>query len=246
MFSHPRLQTKLKEIQRREENEIASLISIMYYMPLSTVVMHVPHVLDFLRRYQRLWRELTELGLTDEKGGQRHHSIRVLPPMGGGVAVMEGAAEVAAAPAAPHPDVIRGEVVMTVEQGSFVLLGVDLLQNITSCLQSHPPEAKAELMLSDGDTLVVGKLRLPELSHRMRSREMCGLQSELADMWSSTTKKRKKIEEEGEVEKEEEERDSKRTLPILTGVQRERMMMLHRSSLGKLTGVFERYLFLKD
>ena len=86
---------------------------------------------------------------------------------------------------------------MTVEQGSFVLLGVDLLQNITSCLQSHPPEAKAELMLSDGDTLVVGKLRLPELSHRMRSHEMCGLQSELADMWSSTTKKRKKIEEEG-------------------------------------------------
>ena len=78
MFSHPRLQTKLKEIQRREENEIASLISIMYYMPLSTVVMHVPHVLDFLRRYQRLWRELTELGLTDEKGGQRHHSIRAM------------------------------------------------------------------------------------------------------------------------------------------------------------------------
>ena len=97
MFSHPRLQTKLKESRRREENEIASLISIMYYMPLSTVVIHVPHVLDFLRRYQRLWRELTELGLTDENGGQRHHSIRVLPPMAAAVAVVEVAAAVVGA-----------------------------------------------------------------------------------------------------------------------------------------------------
>jgi hypothetical protein len=60
-FTDPRTQTNHKEVQVLESNWIASVISIMYHMPLSTVVMHVPHVLDFVRRHQRLWRELVEL-----------------------------------------------------------------------------------------------------------------------------------------------------------------------------------------
>ena len=117
-FETPRPQTRHGDVEQRERQIITSLISILYHLPLSTIVIHVPHVSDFIQRWQRLFRNLQELGLTDMNGGAMHHSIRIVLPR----------------PSAKNmTHVVRGDVIFTVQKGAFILLGTDTVYNVTGC-----------------------------------------------------------------------------------------------------------------
>ena len=165
----PRIQTQTRhgEVRQRETNIVACLISILYHLPLSSIIIHVPHVFDFLQRWQRLWRELSELGLSDKYGGGKHHSVRVLPPR---LSKNDTSAQ------------IRGDVSFTVDRGAFLLLGTETMMKVTGCLQSHAVGEEAGLLLNEGTTLVVGTLRRHRSANRLNSVELCQLDPNLADM----------------------------------------------------------------
>ena len=166
-FVSPRRQRKHKEVEQYEQQIVACLISVLYHLPLATVIIHTQHVQDFIRRHQRLFRELTQLGLSNEDtGGERHHSVQVLPPID-------------ALNASHHP---RGNVQFQVTQGSFVLLGTKTVYDTAACLQSHVYGEEAGLILNDGSTVISTSLIDQTSAERLNQRDRCALGKGLPDL----------------------------------------------------------------
>ena len=59
-----------------ENGQIMSLLSILYVMPLASLAHR--HPLAFVRRWGKVWRELSALGLSDPLGGKHFHTVRVV------------------------------------------------------------------------------------------------------------------------------------------------------------------------
>ena len=55
-----------------------SLLSILYVTPLARVTLYHRHPLAFVRRWGKVWRELSALGLSDALGGKHFHTVRVV------------------------------------------------------------------------------------------------------------------------------------------------------------------------
>ena len=166
-FVSPRRQRKHKEVEQYEQQIVACLISVLYHLPLATVIIHTQHVQDFIRRHQRLFRELTQLGLSNEDtGGERHHSVQVLPPID-------------ALNASHHS---RGNVQFQVTQGSFVLLGTKTVYDTAACLQSHVYGEEAGLILNDGSTVISTSLIDQTSAERLNQRDRCALGKGLPDL----------------------------------------------------------------
>ena len=208
-FETPRPQTRHGDVEQRERQIITSLISILYHLPLSTIVIHVPHVSDFIQRWQRLFRELQELGLTDMNGGAIHHSVRIVLPRSSSKNMTH---------------VVRGDVIFTIQKGAFILLGTDTVYNVTGCLQSHLIEEEAGLLLNEGTTIIIGKVRENKdgtsSAKRLERLDMCRLNESLPDLLDSS------------VDKE---------LITLTSTMKQGLKELQRSPLGRLTGAFDEW-----
>merc|ERR1711871_644765 len=61
-----------------ENGQIMSLLSILYVTPLARVTLYHRHPLAFVRRWGKVWRELSALGLSDPLGGKHFHTVRVV------------------------------------------------------------------------------------------------------------------------------------------------------------------------
>lgn len=174
----PRLQRSKKEMLLYESNVISCLISILFHLPMATVIIHVSHVQDFLRRHQRLFRELTELGLSnDENGGEIYHSIRVLPPIDN-----DDDTDIS--------NFHRGEVSITIKKGMFVLLGTKTVFDTVACLESHSFGQIAGISLNDGSTELNAKLIQMTSQKRLNQLEKCQLNylSDILDVSLQTRK----------------------------------------------------------
>ena len=70
--------TNWDSVLQFENGQVMSLLSILYVMPLARVTLYHRHPLAFVRRWDKLWRELSALGLSDALGGKHFHTVRVV------------------------------------------------------------------------------------------------------------------------------------------------------------------------
>ena len=193
-----------------ENGQIMSLLSILYVMPLARVTLYHRHPLAFVRRWGRVWRELSALGLSDARGGQHFHTVRVVKtgdariehePNGGDLKVVF-----------PGPENV---LILPVPSGS-----TSTLFKIGACLQSEGVDNnRADVDLGSGARFHV-ILSNQKSSGRLSAKQTCNQVGDLSDLFV--------IPPAGE------------DLRAPTPQQKRMLAELHKSSpLAQMTGLFE-------
>ena len=160
-----------EETLHQEKGQITSLLSILYTMPLARVTIFSRHPLGLVRRWGKVWRELSALGLSDGRGGKPFHSVRVVSRKGSG-------AECGAY------NYNGGDVrVVLPGPGNVLFLGSDTATSIAACLQSKGVDnGRANVDLSVPGTAFFFELSQTHLRGRLNMAQQCAQVGDLSDL----------------------------------------------------------------